>query len=187
MGQLFSQKINLLFKNPRIAKKALVFFISFFGLNAHSGYEDSCSIEKTRVILKKTWRQVSSSVRRRNVSTMERRRRRNVLTVGTFCHIFWHTRLEKKNSLHSPGGIEPMILGIWAWHLNHYTTTFNLTLPPYNSPMIIGPRRWYILDMLPTLSETIFVSSKLLAVGNCIDTYLIPWICFYLIKCFPWI
>ena len=61
-GSYFLKVLKSPFENPRIAKKALVFFIFFFSLNGHSGYEDSCSIEKTRVILKKTWWQVSSSV-----------------------------------------------------------------------------------------------------------------------------
>ena len=61
-GSCFLKVLKSPFGNPRIAKKALVFFIFFFSLNGHFDDEDSCSIEKTRVILKKNWRQVSSSV-----------------------------------------------------------------------------------------------------------------------------
>ena len=50
------------FKNPPKAKKALVKIIFFSILNWHLGNYPPFSIEKSRVILKKTWWQVSSSV-----------------------------------------------------------------------------------------------------------------------------
>ena len=54
---------QLSFKNPRIAKKALVKNIFFFISREQSGNAFSFSIDKSRVFLKKTWWQISSSVR----------------------------------------------------------------------------------------------------------------------------
>ena len=50
------------FKNPGIAKKALVKNIFFFILELTFCNYLSFSIEKSRVFLKKTWWQISSSV-----------------------------------------------------------------------------------------------------------------------------
>ena len=55
------------FKNPGIAKKALVKNIFFFILELTFCNYLSFSIEKSRVFLKKTWWQVSSSVQQETI------------------------------------------------------------------------------------------------------------------------
>ena len=77
------------FKNPGIAKKALVKNIFFFILELTFCNYLSFSIEKSRVFLKKTWWQISSSVRPALDVTEKQNLHNSILSGRIFTLIFY--------------------------------------------------------------------------------------------------